>query len=66
VHARHRDGPLARLSVIDCYDAPAVDAPWDIVLVLAGRNASVAFDATVGVAEEFHTSHSPPPYAARI
>src|SRR5436190_146603 len=38
-------------------DAPAVDAPRHVVLVLAGGDAGVALDATVGVAEKFHSSH---------
>jgi hypothetical protein len=31
------------------------------VLVLAGGDAGVALDATVGVAEKFHPSHGEPP-----
>jgi len=46
------DRALARLAVIDGDDAPAI-MPQDIVLVLAGGDASVALDATVGVAEKF-------------
>ena len=57
VHAGHRDRALARLAVVDGDDAPAVDAPRHLVLVLAGGDAGVALDATVGVAEEFHSSH---------
>src|SRR5262249_7516592 len=59
VHAGHRHRALARLAVIERDDAPAVDAPRHLVLVLAGGNAGVAFDATIGVAEEFHPSHGP-------
>src|SRR6185295_638198 len=57
VHAGHRDRALAGFAVIDGDDAPAVDAPGHLVLVLAGGDASVALDATIGVAEEFHTCH---------
>src|SRR5436190_10000896 len=57
VHAGHRDRALAGLAVIDGDDAPAVDAPRYLVLVLARGDAGVAFDATIGVAEEFHTCH---------
>src|SRR6185369_7719528 len=57
VHAGHGDRPFARLAVIERDDAPAVDAPRHLVLVLAGGDAGVALDATVGVAEEFHTCH---------
>src|SRR5581483_11530412 len=45
VHAGHRDRALARLAVIERDDAPPVDAPGHLVLVLAGGDASVAFDA---------------------
>src|SRR5262249_32414409 len=57
VHAGHRDRALARLAVVDGDDAPAVDAPGHLMLVLAGGDAGVALDATVGVAEEFHPGH---------
>src|SRR5207244_5065989 len=57
MHAGHRDRALARLAVVDGDDAPAVDAPGDLVLVLAGGDAGVALDAAIGVAEEFHPSH---------
>src|SRR5262249_26446977 len=57
VHAGHGDGTLARFAVIDGDDAAPVDAPGHLVLVLAGGNAGIALDATVGVAEEFHTCH---------
>jgi hypothetical protein len=59
VHARHRNRPLARLAVIDRHDAPAIDTPRHLVLVLAGGDAGVAFDATVCIAEKFHSSHDP-------
>src|SRR6266404_5213267 len=59
VHAGHGDRALAWLAVIDCDDAPAVDAPRHLVLVLAGGDAGVALDAAVGVAEEFHPRHGP-------
>src|SRR6202040_2327226 len=57
VHAGHGDRALAGLAVIDGDDASAVDAPRPLVFVFTGRDAGVAFDATVGVAEEFHTCH---------
>src|SRR6266478_4559342 len=57
MHACHGDRALARLAVVDGDDAPAIDAPRHLVLVLAGGDASVALDATIGVAEEFHTCH---------
>src|SRR5437660_1926531 len=39
VHAGHRDRALARLAVVERDDAPAVDAPRHLVLVLAGGHA---------------------------
>src|SRR4029077_7800951 len=57
MHAGHGDRAFARLAVIDGDDTPAVDAPRHLVLVLAGGAAGVALDATIGVAEEFHTGH---------
>src|SRR5688572_22167187 len=57
MHAGHCHRTLAGLAVINGHDAPAVDAPRHVMLVLAGGDASVALDATVGVAEEFHPSH---------
>src|SRR5690606_27550416 len=57
VHAGDRDGALAGLAVIDGDDAAPVHAPGNLMLVLAGRDAGVAFDAALGVAEEFHTCH---------
>ena len=53
MHAGHRDRALAGTAVIDGDDAPAVDAPRHLVLVLAGGDAGVALDAAVCVAEEF-------------
>src|SRR5215212_446322 len=57
VHASHRDRALAGLAVIDRDDATTIHAPRHLVLVLAGGDAGVALDATIGVAEEFHTGH---------
>jgi hypothetical protein len=53
VHAGHRDRALAGHAVVDRDDAAAVDAPGHLVLVLAGGDAAVAFDAALGVAENF-------------
>src|SRR3546814_15979417 len=62
VHAGYRDGALAVLAVVDGDDAAPVHAPGNLMLVLAGRDAGVALDAAIGVAEEFHTCHfSAPP-----
>src|SRR4029077_13616721 len=48
MHAGHRDRALAGLAVIDGDDAAAIDAPRHLVLVLAGGDAGVALDATIG------------------
>jgi hypothetical protein len=57
VHARHGDGTLAGLAVINGDDAPSVDTPGNFVLVLAGGDASVALDTAVGVTEKLHPCH---------
>src|SRR3974377_750790 len=57
VHAGHRYRALAWLAVVERDHAPAVDAPGHLVFVLARGAASVALDATLGGAEEFHTCH---------
>src|SRR3546814_17854011 len=67
VHAGHRDGALARLAVVEGDDPAPMNAPGNVVLVLAGRRAGIAFDAALGVAEEFHSSHyGSPAQADRI
>src|SRR6266850_603535 len=57
MHACHGDRTLAGLAVIDGDDAPAVDAPRHLVLILASRDAGIAFDAAISVAEKFHPCH---------
>ena len=57
VHAGHRDGLLARNAVIECHDATSIDAPGDLVLVLAGGNTGIAFDAAFCVAVKLQISH---------
>src|SRR5262245_15914124 len=66
VHAGHGNRALARLAVIDGDDAPSVDAPRHLVLVLAGGDAGIALDAAVGIAEKLHPRHVVPPHAAMI
>src|SRR3981081_306987 len=41
--------------------ATPVDAPRHVMLVLACGDTSVAFDAAIGVAQEFHASHDGAP-----
>src|SRR5690625_1645364 len=58
VHATGGDGfLLARHPVIDGDDATPQHAPGDFVLVLADTGAGHAFDAALGVTEEFHPCH---------
>src|SRR5262249_13049519 len=57
VHAGHRDAALAGHAVIERDHAPAVHAPGNVVLGLAGRDAAVALDAALGVADELHSGH---------
>src|SRR5215472_3059032 len=67
MHAGHGDRALSGLSIIDGDDAPPIDAPGHLVLILAGGDTSIAFDAALGVTEEFHARHeSRGPYAAVI
>src|SRR5262249_39794496 len=66
MHAGHRDRALTRPAVVDGDDAPAIDAPRHLVLVLAGSDAGVALDAAVRVAEELHPRHDRAPHAALI
>src|SRR6185436_11171036 len=57
VHARDRDRPLAGHAVVDGDDAPPVDAPRNLVLLLARGHAAVALDAAFGIAEKLHSGH---------
>jgi hypothetical protein len=61
MHARHRYRAFAGFAVVERNDAAAIDAPGHFVLVLAGGDAGIALDATVGVAEKFHSSHDRSP-----
>ena len=45
------------LAVIEGHDAAPVDAPGNLVLVLASGYTAVALDAALGVTKEFHTCH---------
>src|SRR5690606_14611130 len=64
VHAGHRDGLFTGHTVVERHDAAAVDAPRDFMLVLAGGHTTVAFDAALCIADEFHSCHVGSPYAA--
>src|SRR4029077_16922534 len=54
VHAGDRYAPLAGNTVVDRDHATAIHAPRNLVLLLAGGHATVALDAALGVAQEFH------------
>jgi hypothetical protein len=57
MHASHGHGPLSGLAVVDGDDAPPVNAPRHLILILAGGHAGIAVDAAVGIAEKFHPGH---------
>src|SRR6185295_4519446 len=57
MHAGDGDAALAGHPVVQRDDAPAVHAPRHVMLGLAGRDAAVAFDAALGVADELHSCH---------
>src|ERR1700742_1720758 len=57
MHAGHRDRALPRLAVVDGNDTPSIDAPWHLMFILAGRDTSVALNATLGIAKKFHARH---------
>src|SRR5262249_32622701 len=48
---------LAGDAVVESDDAAPVHAPWNLVLLLARGDAAIAFDATLGIAQEFHSGH---------
>src|SRR4030095_15431809 len=48
-HAGDRDRACAGNAVVDRDDAAAIDAPRDVVLLLARGDAAVALDAALGV-----------------
>ena len=48
---------LAGNAVVDRDDAAAIHTPWNLVLLLARGDAGVALDATLGIAQEFHSGH---------
>jgi hypothetical protein len=57
VHARDRDGFLARQPIVQRDNAAAIHTPRNFVLLLARSDAAIAFDAPLGIAEEFHSRH---------
>jgi hypothetical protein len=58
VHAGHGDAAfLADHAVVEGDHAAAVHTPRDVVLSLAGGNATVALDAAISIAYELHSCH---------
>jgi hypothetical protein len=57
MHAGNRYGFLSRFSVVEGDHPTAVDAPGNLVLVLASRDTTVALDTAIGVTEELHSRH---------
>jgi hypothetical protein len=57
MHAGDRYRALAGNAVVDRDDAAAIHTPWYLVLLLARGDAGVALDATLGIAQEFHSGH---------
>src|SRR6185437_11110949 len=57
MHAGHGYRAFARQPVIDGHHATPVDAPGHLMLVLAGGDAGIAFDAALGIAEKLHPCH---------
>src|SRR5689334_8020641 len=66
VHAGNRDRPLAGHTVVQRDDAATVDPPRNVVLLLARGDAAVALDATLGIAQEFHSGHGRVPRYAFV
>jgi hypothetical protein len=61
MHAGHRYRTFTGFAVVERNDAAAIDTPGHFVLVLAGGDAGITLDATVGVAKKFHSSHDRSP-----
>jgi hypothetical protein len=57
MHAGHRNGTLTRNAIVDRDHPAAVHAPGYFMFLLACRHAAIAFDATLGITEKFHSSH---------
>jgi hypothetical protein len=44
-------------AVVEGDHPPTIDAPGNLVLVLACGHAAVALDATLGITKKFHSRH---------
>jgi hypothetical protein len=58
MHTGDRDRLLsARYTVVDSYDTATINPPRNVVLCLACGYTTIAFNATLGVTDEFHLRH---------
>jgi hypothetical protein len=57
MHTSHRHRTLAGFAIINCHDAPSIDAPRHFMFVFASRNASIAFNASICVTKKLHSGH---------
>src|SRR5690606_30132143 len=57
VHACHGHRALTRSAIVQRNYATTLYAPRNVVFVLAGGDAGIALNATVGIAEELHSRH---------
>src|SRR5258706_5093872 len=66
MHARHRNRQLTWPAGTNGDHAATVNTPRHLILVLAGCDTSIAFNAAFGVAKKFHSGHTQSPYATLI
>lgn len=59
MHACHGHRSFTRLAVVQRYDAAAINAPGNVVFVLARSDTRIALDAAVSCHTE--TSYAPSP-----
>jgi hypothetical protein len=57
VHTGNGHGSFTTLTIQQGYHMPPVYSVGDIMFIIAGRDTAIAFNATFGVAEEFHSGH---------
>ena len=57
MHACHGHRSFTRLAVVQRYDAAAINAPGNVVFVLARSDTRIALDAAVSVTQKLHTRH---------
>jgi hypothetical protein len=57
MHASYRQRTFALFAILYGDNSATVNAPGNLVLVLAGGYAGITFDATFGITVKFHSSH---------